>query len=78
MLIMFFYYNDTVQRHEQRCCWNGAIDKKVLLLLCRYLVCLFMRDVTGHQNWQYALLLHIESQSEMGYRLSHFDGRSLH
>ncbi len=29
----FLYYNDAVQRHEQRCCWNGAIEKKILSVL---------------------------------------------
>ena len=31
LIMAIFYYNYTIQHHEQRCCWNGAIDKQILL-----------------------------------------------
>ena len=37
----FLYYNDTVQRHEQWCCWNGTIEKILLLLLTSVATALF-------------------------------------
>ena len=33
MLVFFIYYNDTVQRHEQRCCWNGALEKLNIIII---------------------------------------------
>ena len=26
LTLVLFYYNYSVQRHKQRCCWNGAIE----------------------------------------------------
>ena len=33
MLVIFFYCNDPVQRHEQRCCWNGALEKLNIIII---------------------------------------------
>ena len=33
MLVILGYYNDTVQRHEQRCCWNGALEKLNIIII---------------------------------------------
>ena len=32
MLVMC-YYNYTVQRHEQRCCWNGDIENIIIIII---------------------------------------------
>ena len=32
MLVFFKYYNDAVQRHEQRCCWDGSLDKLNIII----------------------------------------------
>ena len=31
--LICIYYNDTVQRHEQRCCWNGAIEEIHIIII---------------------------------------------
>ena len=32
-MLVFLYYNDAVQRHEQRCCWNGALEKINIIII---------------------------------------------
>ena len=38
------YYNYTVQRHEQRCCWNGATGKINLIIIRRLSVYVSSQD----------------------------------
>ena len=35
-ILVIFYHNYTVQHNDQRCCWNGAIEKIHLLSVLFY------------------------------------------
>ena len=43
-IIMILYSADTVQCHEQRCCWNGAIEEYILLLLLLFQVAIIQEE----------------------------------